>query len=41
MHERQIITACPRDCPSACGLLVTVQDGRIAAIRGNPHAPPS
>lgn len=39
MHARQIITTCTRDCPSACGLLVTVEDGRIAAIRGNPHHP--
>jgi anaerobic selenocysteine-containing dehydrogenase len=28
-------TACPLDCPDACSLDVTVEDGRVTAITGN------
>jgi anaerobic selenocysteine-containing dehydrogenase len=30
-------TACPLDCPDACSLDVTLQDGRITSIDGSPH----
>ena len=31
--------ACPHDCPDACGVLITVQDGRATKIQGNPEHP--
>ena len=33
--------ACPHDCPDTCAMLVTVEDGRAIAIRGNPDHPPT
>ncbi len=30
---------CPHDCPSACSLAVTVEDGRIADVTGDPEHP--
>lgn len=32
-------SVCPHDCPSACRLLVTVQDGRLAQVTGDPDHP--
>jgi anaerobic selenocysteine-containing dehydrogenase len=32
-------TVCPHDCPSACALVVTVQDGRLTEVTGNPKHP--
>ena len=32
-------TACNRDCPDACSLLVTVEDGVATALRGDPDDP--
>ncbi|MBM4394175.1 MAG: molybdopterin-dependent oxidoreductase [Deltaproteobacteria bacterium] len=32
-------TACNRDCPDACGLVATVRDGRVTALRGDPAHP--
>jgi len=32
-------TACNRDCPDACSLLVTVEDGRATRLRGDPDDP--
>lgn len=32
-------SVCPFDCPDACGLLVTVQDGRATAVAGDPDHP--
>jgi len=32
-------TACSRDCPDACSLLVTVEDGRATMLRGDPDDP--
>jgi anaerobic selenocysteine-containing dehydrogenase len=32
--EHAVATVCPLDCPDACSLEVTVQDGRIASIDG-------
>lgn len=32
-------TACNRDCPDVCTLLVTVEDGRAVALKGDPEDP--
>jgi anaerobic selenocysteine-containing dehydrogenase len=32
-------TACSRDCPDACEILATVEDGRITRLRGAPDHP--
>ncbi|HET9491949.1 MAG TPA: molybdopterin-dependent oxidoreductase [Methylomirabilota bacterium] len=32
-------SVCPHDCPSACSLQVTVQDGRLTNVTGNPAHP--
>jgi anaerobic selenocysteine-containing dehydrogenase len=32
-------SACPYDCPDACGLLVSVDAGRAVAVRGDPEHP--
>jgi anaerobic selenocysteine-containing dehydrogenase len=31
--------ACPHDCPDACGMLVTVEDGVAVKIQGDPTMP--
>jgi anaerobic selenocysteine-containing dehydrogenase len=31
--------ACPHDCPDACGVLITIQDGRATKIQGDPEHP--
>lgn len=31
--------ACPHDCPDACGVLITVEDGRATRIQGDPSHP--
>ena len=31
--------ACPHDCPDACGVLITVQDGKATRIQGDPEHP--
>src|SRR5216684_2122078 len=31
--------ACPHDCPDACGVLITVHDGRATKIQGDPSHP--
>ncbi len=31
--------ACPHDCPDACGVLITVEDGRAVKIEGDPAHP--
>jgi anaerobic selenocysteine-containing dehydrogenase len=37
---KQIVhAACPHDCPDACGVLITVQDGRATKIQGDPAHP--
>jgi len=33
------ITTCTRDCPSCCGLVARAEDGRLAALNGNPDHP--
>ena len=36
---RTIRTVCPRNCYCTCGMLVTVEDGRITNIEGDPLNP--
>jgi anaerobic selenocysteine-containing dehydrogenase len=31
--------ACPHDCPDACGVLITVEDGKATKIQGDPEHP--
>src|SRR5450755_856555 len=31
--------ACPHDCPDACGVLITIEDGRATKIQGDPGHP--
>ncbi|WP_243439910.1 molybdopterin-dependent oxidoreductase [Fundidesulfovibrio soli] len=38
-NTRSIVTTCTRDCPSCCGLLAVVEEGRLTAIKGNPAHP--
>lgn len=33
--------ACPHDCPDACAMLVTVENGRAIDVRGAPDHPPT
>jgi len=37
--SRLVPCTCTRDCPSACGLLAAVEDGRVVRLRGNPAHP--
>ncbi len=37
--SRVVHTACPHDCPDACSVLVTIEDGRATRIAGNPDHP--
>ncbi|HEY6764508.1 MAG TPA: molybdopterin-dependent oxidoreductase [Candidatus Sulfotelmatobacter sp.] len=37
---KQVIhAACPHDCPDACGVLITVEDGRATRIQGDSEHP--
>src|SRR5271170_3927259 len=31
--------ACPHDCPDACAVLITIEDGRATKIQGDPEHP--
>ena len=35
--KRVVHAACPHDCPDACGVLITVEDGRATKIQGDPE----
>jgi len=37
--KRVVYGACPHDCPDACGVLITVEDGRATRIQGDPNHP--
>jgi len=37
--KRVVHAACPHDCPDACGVLITVRDGRATKIKGDPAHP--
>ena len=32
-------TACPRDCPDACGLIATIENGQVVRLQGDPNHP--
>ena len=34
-----MLSVCPHDCPSCCSLVVTVSDGRLTSVTGNPDHP--
>ena len=37
--HRQVLGACPHDCPDTCSLLTTVVDGKAIKVQGNPDHP--
>jgi anaerobic selenocysteine-containing dehydrogenase len=37
--KRVVHAACPHDCPDACGVLITVDQGRAIKIQGDPAHP--
>src|SRR5271166_4105692 len=37
--KRTVHTACPHDCPDACAVLVTIDDGRATRVQGDPDHP--
>ena len=39
MAKTVVHAACPHDCPDACGVLVTVEDGRATRLQGDPAHP--
>jgi len=39
MSTTLLHTACNRDCPDACGIVATVEDGRVLALAGDPEHP--
>jgi anaerobic selenocysteine-containing dehydrogenase len=39
MSAVELHTVCNRDCPDACGLIATVEDGRLVALGGDPAHP--
>ena len=38
---RVVRGACPHDCPDTCALHITVQDGRVTRVQGDPDHPPT
>src|SRR5579864_820649 len=37
---KQVVhAACPHDCPDACAVLITIEDGRATRIQGDPEHP--
>jgi len=39
MSKRNVITTCTRDCPNSCGLVATIEDGRLVRLGGDPDHP--
>src|SRR5512135_340269 len=39
MGAVELRTVCNRDCPDACGLIATVEDGRLVSLGGGPAHP--
>ncbi|HEU5404137.1 MAG TPA: molybdopterin-dependent oxidoreductase, partial [Terriglobales bacterium] len=39
LMKKVVHAACPHDCPDACGVLITVEDGRATKIQGDPEHP--
>ena len=40
-QTKLVRAACPHDCPDTCALQVSVQDGRVVRIQGDPDHPPT
>jgi anaerobic selenocysteine-containing dehydrogenase len=38
---RTVRGACPHDCPDTCALRITVEDGRVTKVAGDPDHPPT
>ncbi len=38
-ESQQFLGACPHDCPDTCSMVVTVTDGKVEKVRGNPDHP--
>ncbi|MDP2006282.1 MAG: molybdopterin oxidoreductase family protein [Rubrivivax sp.] len=38
---RTVQGACPHDCPDTCALRITVEDGRVTRVAGDPEHPPT
>jgi anaerobic selenocysteine-containing dehydrogenase len=41
MNTSFVRGACPHDCPDTCALRITVQDGRVIKVQGDPDHPPT
>ena len=39
--SRTVRGACPHDCPDTCALQITVEDGRVVRVQGDPDHPPT
>ncbi|MFO1076274.1 MAG: molybdopterin-dependent oxidoreductase [Planctomycetota bacterium] len=39
MTRNELRTTCNRDCPDACGILATVENGVVKSLRGDPAHP--
>jgi anaerobic selenocysteine-containing dehydrogenase len=39
--ERTVHAACPHDCPDTCAIRVTVADGQVVRLQGDPAHPPT
>ncbi len=37
--SRNVIAACPHDCPDTCSMIVKVENDKILEVRGNPDHP--
>ena len=37
--KKVVHAACPHDCPDACGVLITIDDGRAIKVKGDPAHP--
>ncbi len=36
---KKVVTTCTRDCPNTCGMIATVENGRITSLKGDPKHP--
>ena len=41
LQARTVHAACPHDCPDTCAIRVTVQDGQVLRLQGDPDHPPT
>ena len=32
-------TTCPYDCPDGCGIIATIEEGRVVSVRGDMEHP--